>query len=54
MEMNGQPHDPRCSWFVLDNGPNKFQTQLGCGGEEEDHHFCQKLKQKLSSPYPSL
>jgi len=50
MEMNGPPHDPHCSWFVFDNGPNKFQTKYGCGGGEEDPHFCHKLKQMLSSP----
>lgn len=50
MEMNGPPHDLHCSWFVLDNGPNTFQAQSGCGGEEEDPHFCQKLKRMLSSP----
>jgi len=50
MEMNGPPHDPHCSWFVFDNGPNKFQTKSGCGGGEEDPHFCQKLQQMLSSP----
>jgi hypothetical protein len=50
MEINGPHHDPHCSWFVLDNGPDRFQTQYGRGGEEEDPHFCQKLKQMLSSP----